>query len=135
MNQLVIPIEINIKENSLIGISAIPVKKLFFLTCHINFRSHIVIVGFSMITKNNQAVTNHRLIVQLNDRFDQRRTKYITMKKSLRTFILLVISNLYGDVANVIHANSAHISIQNHNISKQVATMKHRPIENNNKNS
>jgi hypothetical protein len=57
------------------------------------------------------------------------------MKKSLRTFILLVISNLYGDVASVIHANSAQISIQNHSISKQVATIKHRPMEKSSKNS
>ncbi len=57
------------------------------------------------------------------------------MKKSLRTFILLVISNLYGDVASVIHANSAQISIQNHSISKHVATIKHRPIEKSSKNS
>ena len=57
------------------------------------------------------------------------------MKKSFNTFILLVISNLYGDVASVIHANKAHISIQNHNISKHVATIKHRPIEKSSKNS
>ena len=57
------------------------------------------------------------------------------MKKSLRTFILLVISNLYGDVASVIHANNAHISIQNHSISKHVATIKHRPIEKSSRNS
>jgi hypothetical protein len=57
------------------------------------------------------------------------------MKKSFNTFILPVISNLYGDVARVIHANSAQISIQNPSISKQVATIKHRPMENNRRNS
>lgn len=57
------------------------------------------------------------------------------MKKSFSTFILLVISNLYGEEANVIHANKAPISIQNPSNSKQVETMKHRPIENNSKNS
>ena len=57
------------------------------------------------------------------------------MKKSFSTFILLVISNLYGEEANVIHANKAPISIKNPSNSKQVETRKHRPIENNSKNS
>jgi len=35
----------------------------------------------------------------------------------------------------VIQANNAQISIQNHNISKHVAMIKHRPIEKSNKNS
>lgn len=57
------------------------------------------------------------------------------MKKSLRTFILLVISNLYGDVASVIHANNAHISIQKPRTLKRVATIKHHQIEKSKRNS
>jgi hypothetical protein len=48
---------------------------------------------------------------------------------------MLVISYLYGEAARVIHANNAHVSIQNHSMSKHVDTIKHRPIENNSKNS
>ena len=94
MIQLAIPIEIRINENSLIGISAIPAKKLFFFTCHISFNSHIVVIGLKTMTRNNPAIMNHIFIIHLNDKFDHNRTKYITIKKSLSTFILLVISNL-----------------------------------------
>ena len=94
MIQLSIPIVIKMNENSLMGISAIPVKKLFLFTCHMSFRSHIVIIGLKTTTRNNPAAMNRRFIDQLNDKFDHNRTKYITIKKSLSTFILLVISNL-----------------------------------------
>lgn len=75
MNQLVIHIDIRIKENSLIGISAIHVRNEFLLTCPINFRSHIVINGFAMITRNNHVLINHRFMLQLNERFDHNNTK------------------------------------------------------------
>jgi len=41
-------------------------------------------------------------------------TKKITIKKSRKDFILELISNLNGDIDNVIHAIRAHISIENH---------------------
>ena len=73
--QLVIPMVIKIKENSLIGISVIHVKKLFFFTCHINFKSHIIIRGLNITTKNIQAAINPRLIVQLKDKLAHNRIK------------------------------------------------------------
>jgi hypothetical protein len=57
------------------------------------------------------------------------------MKKSLSDFILLFISNLYAELANVIHAISAQISIQNHNLKNKLQSIKHRQIENKNRNS
>ena len=73
--QLDIPIDIKIKENSLIGISVIQVRKLFLFMCHIIFNSHIVMIGLNITTRNNQAAINHRFRFQLNDRFDHRSTK------------------------------------------------------------
>lgn len=46
---------------------------------------------------------------------DPKSTKKITIKKSLSGFILLVISNLYDELANVIHAINVPISIPNPN--------------------
>ena len=46
---------------------------------------------------------------------DHKRTKKITIKKSFKGFILLVISNLYDEFAKVIPATNVPISIQNHN--------------------
>ena len=75
MTPLAIPIEIKINENSLIGISAIPVRKLFFLTCPISFKSHIVISGLKITTRKIQARINSQLILPLNERLDPRSTK------------------------------------------------------------
>jgi hypothetical protein len=55
------------------------------------------------------------------------------MKKSLSGLILLVISNLYDELANVIHATNVPISIQNPIRWNNAPRMKHRPIENKNK--
>lgn len=52
----------------------------------------------------------------LNCMCDHSNTKNITMKKSLSDLILLLISNLYAELANVIPAIKAHISIPNHNL-------------------
>lgn len=46
---------------------------------------------------------------------DHNNTKNSTMKKSLSGLILLVISNLYEEFANVIHATNVPISIPNPN--------------------
>ena len=73
--QLDIHIVINMKENSLIGISEIPVKKLFLFICPTNFSSHIMSAGLKITTRNNQAAINHRFRFQLNDRFDHKSTK------------------------------------------------------------
>ena len=75
MIQLVIPMVIKIKENSLIGISVTQVKKLFFFTCHINFKRNIIIIGFRITTKNIPAAINPQLIDPLNDKLAPKRMK------------------------------------------------------------
>lgn len=55
-------------------------------------------------------------------------TKNITIKKSLNDLILLIISNLYDDVAKLIPARSVPISIPKPNKWKILPNTKHRPI-------
>ncbi|RKW23427.1 hypothetical protein D8B45_03395 [Candidatus Gracilibacteria bacterium] len=57
------------------------------------------------------------------------------MKKSLSTFILLAISNLYGEVERVIPPIKAQISIPNPKVWKIAEVMKHHPIEKRRRNS
>ena len=73
--QLDIHIVIKMKENSLIGISAIPVRKLFLLICHIIFKSRIISAGLNTTTSIKPTMINHRFRFQSNDRFDHKRTK------------------------------------------------------------
>jgi hypothetical protein len=73
--QLDIHIVIKMNENSLIGISAIPVRKLFLLICHIIFKSHMINAGLNMTTKIKPTTINHRFKFQSKDRFDHKRTK------------------------------------------------------------
>ena len=102
-------------ENSLICPNDIHVRKLFFLTCHKNHNTTIVIIGL-IINTNVTKTTNGSIIVPLVvQKFtcDHSNTKKITMKKSLSGLILLVISNLYDELAKVIHAINVPISIPN----------------------
>ena len=103
------------KENSLICQSDIHVRKLFFLACPRNHNTIIVIIGFTISTKRTSAKSGRiidRFIVQ-KFTCDPSNTKKITMKKSLNGLILLVISNLYEEFANVIPAINVPISIPN----------------------
>jgi hypothetical protein len=75
MTQLEIHIEIRMNENSLIGISVIHAKKLFFFTCQINFNNRIVMRGLHIITRNKPVQTKNQLISHENDRLDQSNTK------------------------------------------------------------
>jgi len=60
---------------------------------------------------NNGVRTDHVVVQKLT--CDHNSTKNSTMKKSLNGLILLVISNLYEEFANVIPAINVPISIQN----------------------
>jgi len=105
------------KENSLICPKDIPVRKLFFLVCPKNHNTTMVIIGF-MINTNMMNINNGRIIaIFVVQKFtcDHSNTKNITMKKSLSGLILLVISNLYDELAKVIPATNVPISIPNHN--------------------
>lgn len=115
--QAEIPIVSIRNENSLICQSEIHVRKLFFLACPRNQRTIMVIIGFiteTNITKIISGINIDKLVVA-KFTWDQSNTKKITIKKSLSGFILLVISNLYEEFANVIHAINVPISIPNHN--------------------
>ena len=112
-----IPIVITINENSLICHRDIPVKKLFFLVCLHIPKKIIVISGF-MININNAHTNNGRIFCICKfakSTCDHNNTKNMTKKKSLSGLILLVISNLYAEFANVIPAIKAPISIPNPN--------------------
>lgn len=111
----VIPIVIMRNENSLICPNDIQVRKLFFLTCHKNHNTTMVMIGF-IINTNATKIPNGSIIAPLVvQKFtcDPSNTKKITIKKSLSGLILLVISNLYDELANVIHAINVPISIPN----------------------
>lgn len=112
----VIPIAIIRNENSLICPSVIHVRKLFFLVCPRNPRTIIVIIGFITRTKTTKITSGTIIVIFVVAKFtcDPSNTKKITIKKSLSGFILLVISNLYEELAKVIHAINVPISIPNH---------------------
>lgn len=111
----VIPIVIIKKENSLICPNDIPARKLFFLVCQRNHNTTIVMIGFTISTnaaKINNGISVDIVVVQKLT-CDPSKTKNMTIKKSLNGLILLVISNLYDEFANVIHAIKVPISIPN----------------------
>ena len=64
---------------------------------------------------NPTKITNGRIVLAIFPKLtcDPSNTKNMTMKKSLSGLILLVISNLYAEFANVIHAIKVPISIPN----------------------
>ena len=112
----VIPIAIIRNENSLICPRVIHVRKLFFLACPRNPSTIIVIIGFIIRTKTTKITSGTIIDIFVVAKFtcDPSNTKKITIKKSLSGFILLVISNLYEELAKVIHAINVPISIPNH---------------------
>lgn len=108
----------------------------FFLLYPIHPINTITINGLPIRTK----AENIMIGIIYNDTSENcncepRNTKNSTIKKSLSGFILLLISNLYGRVANVNHANNAPISNENPTASNPAANSKHRPIENRRRNS
>ena len=111
----VIPIAINKKENSLICPIDIHVKKLFFLVCPRNPSTIMVMIGFRISTKTTKINSGTNIVIFVVAKFtcEPSSTKNITIKKSLSGLILLVISNLYDELAKVIHAIKVPISIQN----------------------
>ena len=113
----VIPMAIIKNENSLICPMDIHVRKLFFLVCQRNQSTTIVIMGLMINTKAIKITNGMNIVIFVVQKltWDQSKTKKITMKKSLKGFILLVISNLYAELAKVIHAINVHISIPNPN--------------------
>lgn len=110
-----IPIVMIRKENSLICPSDIQVRKLFFLVCPRNPRIIIVMIGFMISTKSAKITNGSSIGVVVVQKLtcDPSSTKKMTMKKSLSGLILLVISNLYDELANVIHAINVPISMPN----------------------
>ena len=111
----VIPIVIIRNENSLICPNDIQVRKLFFLICHKNHNTIMVIIGLIINTNTTKMSNGNIIVLCVVQKFtcDPSNTKNITMKKSLSGLILLVISNLYDELANVIHAINVPISIPN----------------------
>lgn len=111
----IIPILMTRNENSLICPRDIQVRKLFFLVCHKNPKIIIVMIGL-MISTNMIHMTNGRTMALIFKKLtcDPSNTKKMIIKKSLSGLILLVISNLYDELANVIHAMSVPISMPNH---------------------
>ena len=111
----VIPIVMIRNENSLICPSDIHVRKLFFLTCHKNHNTTMVMIGFIISTNATKMSNGSTIVLFVVQKFtcDHNNTKNITIKKSLSGLILLVISNLYDELANVIHAINVPISIPN----------------------
>ena len=103
-------------ENSLICPSDIPVRKLFFLVCPRNPKITMVTIGLMTNTKAMKITSGSSIDILVVQKFtcDPNNTKKITIKKSLNGFILLVISNLYDELAKVIHAINVPISIPNH---------------------
>ncbi|MEI6672625.1 MAG: hypothetical protein WCL02_04785 [bacterium] len=112
----VIPIVIMRNENSLICPNEIHVRKLFFLVCPRNQSIIMVMIGFIIKTKIINITSGIIIDIFVVAKFtcDHNNTKNITIKKSLNGFILLVISNLYDEFANVIPAINVPISIPNH---------------------
>ncbi len=89
-------------------------------------------IGFTIrtnTTKINNGINIDVVVVQKLT-CDPSKTKNMTIKKSLNGLILLVISNLYDELAKVIHAIKVPISIQNPSRWNNAPRMKHRPIEN-----
>ena len=113
MYHQVIPIAIIKKENSLICPIDIHVRKLFFLVCPRNPSTIMVMIGLIINTKTINTKSGIIIDIFVVAKFtsDPRSTKKITIKKSLNGLILLVISNLYDELAKLIHAISVHISI------------------------
>ena len=87
---------------------------MFFFVCHINQSRIVIINGFQIRTNNEKIIIWITLISEEIWIFDHNKTKKITRKKSFIGFILLVISNLYEELAKVTPAINAQISIQNH---------------------
>jgi len=106
------PMVINKNENSLIWPKLVQAKKLFFLVCHISPNTSMVIIGFITSTNRIKHIISG-IYWSAVPKFTPvpKSTKNITIKKSLNDFILLVISNLYEDVAKVIPATNAPISM------------------------
>lgn len=109
-----IPIATKRKENSLICPNDIHVRKLFFFVCHKIHNVIIVIIGL-IISTNATKITSGSAVIFQKLTCDPSNTKKIIIKKSLNGLILLVISNLYGELAKLIHAINVPISIPNHN--------------------
>lgn len=132
--QEAIHIVMNKNENSLIWPNDHQVKKLFFLVCHINHNIVIVISGF-MTRANTVSITAGKITSWICQKsiWDHNNTKNITIKKSLKDLILLIISNLYVEVAKVIHAIKVPISTLNQRRWNTVHKIKHRQIEKRNK--
>lgn len=109
----VIPMAMIKNENSLICPNDIHVRKLFFLVCPRNPRTTMVMIGLIISTKNTNATRGNSIDIFVVQKLtcDHSNTKKITMKKSLSGLILLVISNLYDELANVIPAINVPISI------------------------
>ena len=133
--QAVIPMVTIRNENSLICPNEIPVRKLFFLACPKNPRIIMVMMGFIINTNITKTISGSIMERSIVAKFtcDPRSTKNNTMKKSLSGLILLVISNLYDEPANVTPATNVPISIPNPIRWNNAPKMKHRPMENRNK--
>jgi len=73
----------------------------------------MVIIGFTIRTNTANIANGISIGVVVVQKLicDHKSTKKMTMKKSLSGLILLVISNLYAELANVIHATNVPISI------------------------
>ena len=72
-------------------------------------------IGLMMSTKATNIRSGISVEMCVVEKFtcDPKSTKKITIKKSLNGLILLVISNLYDELAKVIHATNVPISIPN----------------------
>lgn len=75
----------------------------------------MVMIGFTISTKSTKISNGSTIGIVVAQKLtcDHSNTKKMTIKKSLNGLILLVISNLYDEFANVIHAINVPISIQN----------------------
>jgi hypothetical protein len=102
--------------------------------CHIIPNIVLTIIGFHINTNNDKTKTVGRyVIIHQKSKCDHNNTKNITMKKSFNDFILLIISNLYDEFANVIPAINVHISIPNPARWNTLHKIKHRHIAKRNK--
>lgn len=126
----------SINENSLICATVNHTIIPFFLLYHILHIRTITINGFPINTNSEKIIIGIIYIdTSENCNCEPRNTKNNTIKKSLSGFILLLISNLYGNDAKVNHARSAPISKENPTASSPAANSRHHAIENINKNS
>jgi len=125
-----------INENSLICATVSPALNHVLLVYPSFPMIAITIIGFQ-ININNESNAIDRLYHHMlfSVICVPKRTKNITIKKSLRDFIFELISNLYGDKESVIPAINAHISMENQARWNTLAKSKHRHIANNSRNS